>query len=242
MIEEKVQKSEEPRKKSNLLNALSMVVGVVMLLIVFLCNWFKSRLSLPGFFDELWFKFLLMIFGIVFLAAGIYLFNETKQLNKFLANDIFPYCFDYQYELAVYDNIGKCKNKKIDGKNIEKFERYSEWKNHILKWKDKFAEKCMENNKECEAEIGDFCRFLNKRKRDAMLNKDIATGVLIPVELGIIAVICGGDELFMEIKLIYAVILGCYVMYLYINEQYGNDKELHFVKDVIEILSQNSRK
>ena len=239
MTEEKVQTNEVTRKKSNLLSVLFMVLGATLILIVILGEVFKWQF---GFRRSFW----LIICGIFIFFGGMYLFKNVNQLNIYFSNNIFQYNFDYQYELAVYKNIGKYKDIKLDGKDIKKFGKYSEWKNHIIKWESRFAGNYMNYNKDKEkayaTEIEDFCRYLNKRKRNAKLTKEIATGVLIPVELGIIELVCGGDEFSMTIKFIYAVILSFVIMFIFIRNQYNVDEEEHFTEDVIEILNLISSK
>ncbi len=233
MNEQTVNQNGETRQLSNKANKAVIVFGTIQLVIAIVLSICKS-ICVNEYFLTLQYGYLIAmgIVGGIIIVAGIYSLVQVNRVNKSLAKNLFPYNFNYYYELAVYKNIGEEGEKKIDGKTIEKLSNYSDWKDHITK---QFEDNSL-NDKE------NFSRFLNKRMRNAKLNKDMIAGILLPIELGIITLLCDADNLKMIVKCIYAVISSCFVMFLCMNNQYNYGEESNFAEDVIEIVNPSLRK
>lgn len=226
-------KEKQSRKKSNTLNWLLLAVGVVIIIcdIVFLyknhsCEldgWKKDMMIISPF---------ILFWAFVTVAVSIWFIANVKSLNEQLKKSRFPYGFDYVMENAIYKVVGSSKSKiKCDGVKIEPFENYVEWKKHII-------EKYRREDCVIQRDYENFYRFLIKRRRNAELRKQMLYGILLPVELGVIAVCCGSDGLFdSPVTCTLGVVVGsCLFMWKAMGEQFDNEDEINFINDFMEIM------
>lgn len=228
-------KKKASRNKSNVSNYVLLLIGVLISVgdLIFVCvnaskslEWWKSNLMEISPFVIFW--------GFVISIASIYLIKSVQKLNAQLNQEMFPYNFDYVKEVAIYTAVGSSKKEiKCDGTDIEIYENYTKWKEHIISEYRK---------KDCiiQLDYENFYRFLIKQKRTADSSKQMIYEILIPVEVGVIAVCCGTNGFFANpiANAIGVVVGSCFFMWKAMKKQFENEDEKNFIEDFLEIMQQ----
>lgn len=159
--------------------------------------------------------------GVV--MESIYIYKNFKT-NKRLKD--LPYAFDYELELSTYKNIGlkKAKNKI----KIEKFDRYTKWKEYIL-----LKYKILMNNE-------DFFRFLNRTLRNKKNEKEMMTGLVTPVEVGILTTFFTVNSGMDEMEIMFSlIVLSLMIVVVVLYRILGAKNEIDFIEDFLEIIFPN---
>ena len=159
--------------------------------------------------------------GVV--MESIYIYKNFKT-NKRLKD--LPYAFDYELELSTYKNIGL---KKAKGKiKIEKFDRYTKWKEYIL-----LKYKILMNNE-------DFFRFLNRTLRNKKNEKEMMTGLVTPVEVGILTAFFTVNSGMDEMEIMFSlIVLSLMIVVVVLYGILGAKNEIDFIEDFVEIIFPN---
>lgn len=162
-----------------------------------------------------------LLIGIIFV---IFCICMNFKVNKRLKN--LPYAFDYQLELNTYKNIGLKKTKgKIE---VQKFERYTKWKEYIL-----LKYKILMNNE-------DFYRFLKRTLRNKKTEKEMMTGLVTPVEVGILTIFFTVNSGMDEMEIMFSlIILSLTIVVVVLYGILGAKNEIDFIEDFVEIIFPN---
>ncbi len=167
--------------------------------------------------------------SLISLLISSVMERKKEELQYFVCLDS---GFDYDNEVDLYAHIGCQYDAKKHKKIAEPAGRiqlsgYTTWKSYIL-------------NKNCDWN-DDFIRVLKKKRRDAKLYLDVIKGVLVPGEIGIITSCATSDmDMYKTVLLVGAATIVA--MYLVIKELQNKDNEKHFLKDLIELLSEELEK
>lgn len=162
---------------------------------------------------------------IITILIGLILFFIKSLFTKNYNLCENPYNFDFGVELKKYNSIGIKKN--LVKKDACSFEKYSAWENYI---RAKFNAQIDIINRE------DFYRFIKRKYRNAMAEKELFGMLTIPIEMVYIAALysgCSSGELFrylVSLLMIVIVVATAAVFYYFYIE-----KEIAFLVDFCEI-------
>ena len=166
--------------------------------------------------------------AILLLIVCISEIKRIKKENEHLRN--LDYYFDYDIEVDTYKIIGRDNSKKKLKDEVKSYTKYSEWKEAIL---TKY-ENCIGKD--------DFYRYLNKKLRETENNLDLYKTVLVPIELGIIAIFCSGNELGTGFNIICCLIASIVLIFVITKEINNTNNEKNFLTDMCEIAKEQIKK
>lgn len=158
--------------------------------------------------------------GIITVFSIISLLGISS-LNKMLESP--DYGMDYPKELSTHKIVGMKKAKERDG--AEKFNKYSEWKNHIEK-----EHSMLINN-------DDAYHFFVRRLRNRISYKEFMLAVAVPAELVVFSTYYNFDNGDLDVANIIAMIISMLFLIIVLARDYMVcEDEINFIKDCMEVL------
>ncbi len=223
----------DPRKKSLKPSIIHIIVGSILLVLSvvlwFVLRYYINKSDISESYSII--KYLLMLVGSIgFLIAlsGVTNLIDVIKENEYLKHP--DYAFDYEKELASYKYVGReVKPKKLEKSGATSYKNYLEWK------------KAITDNNTLGIKEYNFYRYLIDRKRRVESYIDMVKTVVIPIELGIIAVFCTGQETsdygFNYLTCVIASIVLLIIIVIEINNK---ESEKNFISDVCEIIDERT--
>lgn len=156
---------------------------------------------------------------VTFVVGGIGFINNQKNAKNNERISVLNEEFYINKEIKNYRQIGKdFKDKK---------EKYT----HKL-----WQEDIKANLKQATANYEDeLFRCLIRVYRDAQTSSDVSKAVVLPVEIGIFAIMC--DKMNDKSQAMATVLVASIVMVIMATmEAYDNDRKMAFVKDTVEAI------
>lgn len=211
------------RQKSNRNNIICSFVGIGILFvssIEMLLSIFCEKRKWPSQNPDLLFL-LFGIVGLLLMFVGIVNIVSNIGINKYLKNP--DYGLDYEKEYSTYRIIGKDKKKSKNG--ALKFQKYSEWKEHI------------EDTFKLIIDDEDAYRFMISRLRSRDNYKELLISAVIPVEVGMLTVFYSAGIDVSEMGTILSILVSAIVLLVIVIVNYLECKEeISFISDFIEIV------
>lgn len=153
--------------------------------------------------------------------------NDTN-MNKKL-----DYDFDYDGELEIYKSIGRSKKSKKSELDLL---TYMDWKEYVeKKYKEKYCSR--KRNQQ------NFSHFLMKKRRDAKNRSKKINNILIPIEIGIISIICNASDYLEGLYelILLAVILFGVLIWIVTDELADCEMKESFITDFLEIINEDKK-
>lgn len=217
------------------------IVFTLISIILFFMNVCKCGLLNYSFFKYLdLIKASFVFLGLFLIGLGLIQCKNIKDKNSWLSD--LPYQFDFEKEIYTHFIIGKTfKKLKIETK---KYPNYTEWKDYIIKdfgyLIDKSESDASEKNDKLNVRTKalddyreNFFRYLNSEYRFTVSYLDAIKTIIVPIEIGIIAVFCDNKDFFSSL------ILNVIVMIIIILETVKTESDQEFIKDFTEITYSN---